>query len=251
MAANDKPTWDRWFENSLLSGFFLTFFVSFAVFYFWPHRDINTFWPALGISSALAVAVPVLTNILGKKSTARLVKCCCASLLFSLMANGTFGSIMAMSLVDSFNASGTMSEFAARDFDDFDHTAAGDITSAQLAQKVQEQDQVRAALKQLDQVDKALGDLPVSGPAKFLAQGGLVAARAELNVNKLSDNAFDRLLTVKRFAYEAGRPISSPNQGATPNGGYLLNRDELLNYRTHLATKYPLWTWVLSYFHWI
>lgn len=243
---NQRKPYDRWFENSLLTGFFLSFVCFFATVMLWPTRDLNTFWPALAIASAVATALPVGANLLRKQSTSRLIKCVFTSLMFSLMVSGMFGSIIGMSLVEDYAAAPALSQFAS---EDFDNMASGGLSPGQdlvsleqVKAAVQEQRAIAAALGELDKTEKQISELPVSAPSKFIAQSGLAPARAELKLKELPADEKDRLSTVERYLPQAGHETSPGSRK------FVANRNELANFSTRLHDKYSLWSWILERF---
>lgn len=240
-----KPPYDRWFENSMLTGFGLSLVTIFATVLWWQPRDVNAFWPAAAIALGVAVLLPVLSNVLGKKGLPRLFKCLSVTLLFSSMVVGMFGFMFGMIVLEKFQSVEQVRTFADREYFMLDPTTLGDVSSKEIDVILKRQMEIRRGLDAVKRIEKDLDALPVSGLAKDVSKAGLSAPRAQLEVEKLSEESLRRLQAADRAIFEVGKAVP----GATGSGGiaseYVASRADFKKMRSVLEERYPIWTWAL------
>ena len=231
---NQKQPYDRWFENYLVVGFFLSMASVFATIYWWQPRDANSFWPALAISTAVCTIIPALVNWLTGKSLARLIKCTVTSLVFCTMVNTMFGAIMAMTVLDAVSAAPEVQQFVENDFDWVDEDGKGSIDSRRLDSIIKERDSLASALQQLSGVEKTIDSLPVSAPSRLLAEKGLLLAEAELKLKLLPQDTYNRLRTTRYVLHQVGQPSTAP--GAT-EFDFVASKAQLTQYKARVEAK--------------
>ncbi len=239
-------TYDRWFENSIMTGFVLSLVTIFATALWWQPGQLNAFWPAAAMALSLSALIPVLSNWLGKKGLPRLFKCLAASLTFSSMVVGMFGFMFGIVVLEKFQSVEDVRTFADREYFLLDPTAFGFVSSKEIDLIVKRQAEVRRGLDAVKRIEKDIEALPVSAIARDLSKAGLAAPRAQLEVEKLSEDSVRRLQAAYGASFEVGKPASGSLSAGTARGEYMTSRSEFKQLRSVLEDRYPLWTKLLK-----
>lgn len=239
MEKQNRPAPQIWFITCFMSGFFLPFAVLYISFRWWMPHNFEGFFPALAVSLLLATSIPLAVNRLSALSRIERRLSVGFSLALCAMINLSFGTLIYTSVQDSYAAAGTLSEFAQKDFDIVDDLGSGQISAKQVQKLIADQEKNKAALRDLDNIEGTIDKLPVSEASRTLGKSGLLLARTELTLPLVNSESFERLQVLNRFIAEAGRA-----QGDT----FVVDRRELANFRSTLATRFPIWTWIVTRF---